>query len=116
MAGVTGDAGPWSYQLNNPTTIAFDPFGYLYVLDQSNNRVQKWWPGASYGTTAIAATMSNPYGMAMDRAGNMYIADSAYHRVLTFELMCRKFSLISLHVNIILYFSTKYNDNNTATK
>ena len=90
VAGNTGDNGPWSYQLTNPTAITFDQYGYLYVLDQGNSRVQKWFPGGSFGTTVVATTMSNPYGMRIDRLGNMFIADSGYHRVLSFALTCRK--------------------------
>lgn len=63
VAGTTGSAGPWSYQLSSPTSIAFDQYGYMYILDQGNNRVQKWFPGAAYGTTVISASMSSPYGM-----------------------------------------------------
>lgn len=90
VAGSTSDPGPWSYQLFNPTSVTFDQFGYLYVLDQSNNRVQRWLPGATYGVTVVSAAMSSPYGMKMDRLGNIYIADTSYHRILSFSLTCRK--------------------------
>lgn len=90
VAGTTSNTGPWSYQLSSPTTVLLDRFGYLYVLDQGNNRVQKWWPGASYGTTIVSATMSTPYSMSFDRIGNLYVVDSGYHRVLSFSIACRK--------------------------
>lgn len=63
----------------------------MYILDYSNARVQKWFPGDSYGRTVIAATMSNPHGMKTDLGANIVIADTSYHRILLFGLTCRKF-------------------------
>jgi len=76
--------------LDYPTAITLDPYGYMYVLDTNNARVQKWYPGASYGTTIIQATMSNPYGLRVDRFGNIVIADTYYYRILSFTITCRK--------------------------
>ncbi|CAF5135885.1 unnamed protein product, partial [Rotaria socialis] len=55
VAGTTSSAGPWSYQLNTPSAIMMDPYGFIYVLDTGNARVQKWYPGNSYGTTILSA-------------------------------------------------------------
>ena len=90
VAGSTSDPGPWAYQFYNPTAITFDPFGFMYVLDYSNNRVQKWMPGAAYGLTVISTTMSGPTGMQWDTFGNFVIADTGYHRIISFGLSCRK--------------------------
>ena len=90
VAGSTGDAGPWSYQFSSPTSITMDPYGYLYIMDFSNERVQRWWPGANYGVTVAAANMYNPYGMAFDTLGNIFVADTSYHRVISFGMTCRK--------------------------
>ena len=89
IAGSTADPGSWSYQLYNPTSIIFDPYGYMYILDTTNNRVQKWYPGAPYGTTILTATMSNPYGLKFDLSANLVIADRSYHRIISFSLTCR---------------------------
>lgn len=91
VAGTTGSAGPWSYQLNNPTAITMDPYGYIYILDTANNRVQRWWPGAAYGITVLAASMTTPYGLQFDNRGNMVIADTYNHRILFFGITCRKY-------------------------
>ncbi|CAF4902345.1 unnamed protein product, partial [Rotaria sp. Silwood1] len=88
VAGSTSSAGPWAYQLNNPTSIILDPYGYLYVLDSGNSRVQRWFPGDSYGRTVISATMSSPSAIKIDLLGNFVIADTSYHRVLSFGLLC----------------------------
>ncbi len=86
----SGNAGPYAYQLNNPTTVILDPYGYIYILDNSNTRVQKWYLGSTYGTTVLSATLSNPQGMTVDLLGNLVIADTNYQRVLSFHLYCRK--------------------------
>ena len=59
-------------------------------MDYGNDRVQKWYPGASYGVTVAATTMYNPYRMKFDRLGNIVICDTDYHRVIQFSLTCRK--------------------------
>ncbi|CAF5037126.1 unnamed protein product, partial [Rotaria sp. Silwood1] len=88
VAGSTSDPGPWSYQLYDPTAITFDPYGYMYILDETNNRVQKWYPGASYGITVASGSMNLPVGMTFDRLGNLVVADSSYHRMISFNIMC----------------------------
>ena len=89
-AGSSADAGPYAYQFNNPTAITFDQFGYMYILDFSNSRVQRWLPGASYGITVAAASMSSPNGMNIGPVGNIVVIDTSNHRVLSFGLTCRK--------------------------
>lgn len=69
-----------------------DPYGYLYIMDYGNKRVQKWYPGATYGTTVVSSTTLNlPYGMKFDRLGNIVISDTYNHRILLFGITCRKF-------------------------
>ena len=72
------------YQFTNPTGIAFDPYGFMYVLDTGNSRVQKWFPGAAYGTTVIATSMSTPYGIQFDNQGNLVITDTLNYRIISF--------------------------------
>lgn len=95
VAGQSGVAGSWSYQLNNPTYVTIDQYGYLYIMDSNNNRVQKWFPGTAYGTTVISAAMNTPRGMHFDPNGNIVISDYAMHRVLSFALVCREYLLRS---------------------
>ena len=91
VAGSNNDPGTWSYQFNNPSSINLDQYGYLYIVDTSNNRIQKWYPGSAYGTTMISSTTMNaPIGMSLDLYGNYYIADTSNHRILSFGLLCRK--------------------------
>ncbi|CAF4815581.1 unnamed protein product, partial [Rotaria sp. Silwood1] len=88
VAGSTSDPGPWSYQFNSPTAITFDPYGYMYIVDYNNNRVQKWYPSASYGITVASGSMNLPIGMTFDRLGNMVVADTSYHRIISFNVAC----------------------------
>ena len=90
VAGNTGDAGPWSYQFSSPTAITFDQYGYMYIMDAGNDRVQKWWPGGTYGVTVAKTTMATPHGLKFDRQSNLVIADTSYHRVISFAMLCRK--------------------------
>jgi len=90
VAGSTGNSGPWSYQFSSPTSITLDPYGYMYVLDTGNSRIQKWYPGAAYGTTVVSVTMNSPYGLQTDRLGNLVVADTNYHRIISFSMTCRK--------------------------
>jgi uncharacterized protein (TIGR03437 family) len=91
-AGFSGDNGPaTSAQLYNPSSVALDSAGNLYIADTNNQRVRKVSNGvittiAGNGTPgvpgfsgdngpAIDAQLSNPTGVAADSAGNVYIAD-----------------------------------------
>ena len=96
VAGNTGDAGPYAYQLNSPTSVTFDPYGYLYVLDAGNSRIQKWLPRATYGVTVISSPMSTPYSMKIDPRGNLAVVDTSNHRALLFAMTCRKADFLSL--------------------
>lgn len=92
-AGFGGDNGPAAKaQLRNPTGVAVDAGGNLYIADTDNNRVRKVSGGvittvAGGGNMlgdngqATKAQLHNPTGVAVDAAGNVYIADSGDNRV-----------------------------------
>lgn len=90
VAGSSANSGPYAYQFSSPTAITFDPFGYMYILDTGNLRVQRWLPGAAYGITVISTSLNSPYGMKVGPSGNIVLADSGNHRVISFGLTCRK--------------------------
>ena len=83
-AGYSGDNGAApSAELNQPSGIAFDSSGNLYIADSANNRIRKIAHGtittvAGDGTTA---QLSNPSDVVVDSTGNIYIADTNNNRV-----------------------------------
>ncbi len=91
--GFSGDGGPAiEAQLNNPTGIAVDGAGTIYIADQVNSVIrevakanglistQAGTPNtAGYtgdGALAINAELNEPLGVVVDLSGNFYIADS----------------------------------------
>ena len=83
----------------------FDPYGFMYILDDGNSRLQKWIPGATFGTTVLSSTFSDPLGMRIDPFGNLFIADTNYHRVQSFSVYCGMFhSSLLLTQTFLLIF------------
>jgi sugar lactone lactonase YvrE len=95
-AGFSGDGGPGVVaSLFNPTGLATDRAGNLYIADQGNQRIRKMNTSgiittvAGNGTAgfsgdggpAVVASLSFPTGVAADRAGNLQIADQGNHRI-----------------------------------
>jgi sugar lactone lactonase YvrE len=73
---VAGGNGPGSAanQLNHPRNIFVDGTGNIYVLDQLNNRVMKWGPNASSGTTVLSLPNA-VNNFCVDASKNIYTAD-----------------------------------------
>jgi uncharacterized repeat protein (TIGR02543 family) len=94
VAGYSGDDGPaTSAQLFNPTGVAVDTAGNLYIADSNNYRVRKVselgtiTTAAGTGTVgysgddgpATSAQINYPVGVAVDAAGSLYIAELYNH-------------------------------------
>jgi hypothetical protein len=39
IAGQSAVSGSWSYQFSSPTSIIFDQYGNMYVMDAGNNQL-----------------------------------------------------------------------------
>lgn len=86
--GVSGDTdGPGTVaQFNNPTGVAIDPNGNVYIADQGQHKIRKITPSGVVSTFAgstvgyqdgngAAAKFSGPYSVACDAQSNVYVAD-----------------------------------------
>jgi sugar lactone lactonase YvrE len=68
--------------LINPSGVAVDSAGNLYVADTVNHRVLKLAAGSSTQTVLPLTGLINPSGVAVDSAGNLYVADWPNNRVV----------------------------------
>ncbi len=95
-SGFSGDGGPaTSAQLFNPTGVAVDAAGNLFIADFNNNRIRKVTPAGVISTVAgngsqgfsgdggpaTSAQLSGPESVAVDAAGNLFIADRYNDRI-----------------------------------
>ena len=96
--GSGGDGGPAvNGLLNNPTSIAINKVGNLFISDTYNNTIRKidlhtniiYTVAGSdslqgfYGDGGLADTaqFSNPTGLTFDQSGNLYVADTYNYRI-----------------------------------
>ncbi len=94
--GDSGDGGPaTAAQLNQPSGVAVDGAGNLYIADAPNHRIRKVDAAgvittiagtgsggfSGDGGAATAARLNQPASVALDGSGNIYIADWFNHRV-----------------------------------
>jgi len=96
--GTAGDASGGSTSLGelyNPSGLAVDNAGNLYIADTQNHRIQMLAAGGTISTiagtgtngfsgdggAAAAAELSYPSAVAVDASGNIYIADTGNNRV-----------------------------------
>lgn len=94
--GFAGDGGAaLAASLNDPSGLAIDASGVIYLSDTDNNRIRSVSPGGIIttiaGTTldeptgdggsATSAILGDPVGVAVDASGNVYIADNTHHQI-----------------------------------
>ena len=90
VAGISGVSGSDASHLYNPAGVYVDGTGNIYIADANNDRIQKWAPGATSGTTVAgisgvmgtdASHLHFPTGVYGDPAGNIYVADYFNNRI-----------------------------------
>ncbi|MBX2904493.1 MAG: T9SS type A sorting domain-containing protein [Taibaiella sp.] len=98
VGGTTGDGGPATLAtISEPTSIAMDRFGNLYISDGDQSVIRKVnaagiistiagnpFIGGGYngdGIPSNAALLRWPEGIATDTAGNVYFSDNGNHMV-----------------------------------
>ncbi|GEM_PF-1554272 len=94
--GFSGDGGrATAATMSNPTGLAFDSAGNMYIAEYASQRIRKVSPTgiittyAGSGTCgfsgdgglATSAKLCGPSGLAIDRHGNLYIADQNNGRI-----------------------------------
>lgn len=95
--GFSGDGGAaTSAELANPSTVAVDKSGNLYIADENNNRIRKVVLStgiittvAGNGTTGFSgdgglatnAEFDDPTAVGVDPSGNFYITDTVNQRI-----------------------------------
>jgi hypothetical protein len=86
---IWGTAGNASGEFATPTDLDFDDQDNVYIVDHSNNRIQKFdstgtfileWGGKGDGNGQFL----NPTGIHVDEDGHVYIADTLNHRIQKF--------------------------------
>jgi sugar lactone lactonase YvrE len=108
-----GVAGGLKGEMSQPSGIAVDSAGNVYVADYGNNRIEKfsssgvfertWGKGVNMttggnlctvasgntcqagGVGTLGGEMNQPIGVAADTAGNVYVADASNNRVQKFD-------------------------------
>jgi sugar lactone lactonase YvrE len=73
-ANYTGDGGQaTNATLNNPSAVAFDALGNLYITDNDNDAIRK--VNTAGIITTVADGFDHLHGIAVDAFGNLYVSD-----------------------------------------
>ncbi len=89
-----GGTGPENGKFAFPSSLTVDSAGAVYVVDEMNNRIQKFTVSGSTATVAavwgglgaVNGQFNDPTGVAVDSAGNVFVSDGANNRVQQFTV------------------------------
>jgi sugar lactone lactonase YvrE len=92
IAGTLGSTGgPFTQNLNNPSGVAVDGNGNVYIADTNNHVIKKVnsvgaistivGGGSSPSTNPLLTQLNTPFGVAVDSKGYIYIANTNDHTI-----------------------------------
>ena len=70
-----------NFPLSDPTGVAVDSQGNLYVANTGGNEILEITPSGSVTQLAVSATFNRPAGVAVDAFGNVYVADTGDNEI-----------------------------------
>ncbi len=77
--------GSGSGQLSEPSDLAIDPSGNVWVADTENSRLEEFNPKGEYirtvGEGSGNGQVRYPYGVAIDSHGNLWVSDTGNDRI-----------------------------------
>jgi DNA-binding beta-propeller fold protein YncE len=81
-----GGPGSEAGRFATPRATAWDPRGFLYVVDKTA-RIQKFDATGTYllGWSTPESEKGRPTGLLVDAMGDLWVADTHYHRVLHYS-------------------------------
>src|SRR5271165_270144 len=90
VSGSIGSSGSGNGQFNQPSSIAFDASGNVWVTDMNNSRVEEFNSSGTYITKFGSngsgnGQLNNPNGIAFDANGNIWVLDNGNNRVEEFN-------------------------------
>jgi len=86
LAGLAGSPGSAdgtgsAARFSQPTGVAVDSAGNVYVADSVNRKIRKITSAGVVTTLTSSVGFSRPYGVALDSATNIYVADAGNHTI-----------------------------------
>ncbi|CAF1399100.1 unnamed protein product [Adineta ricciae] len=97
---VAGKEAPGTILLHQPTAVTLDGNGYIFIVDQGNNRIVGSGPhgfrcvvGCFGSAGSTPYQLSRPWTMGFDSYGNIFVTDVNNNRVQKFILATNSCSL-----------------------